>query len=208
MTQLYNCRICFDESDVRKDFIVPCDCKGTNKYVHKDCLNLWLKTLGSGNNYDVCKSCLGKYDRKTENNESQILKNIKSTINCEITQYIIMFLLFFIIIGVLVNYFPIIGYTIIGIFYFLLYVTCILYTNTILIFIGVIILFNYFNSQKNNRIKEKSFFILMIAFITTSFLFSEYYYDERYKELKLNYVLSTSHLMYDKELGVYVEGVL
>lgn len=33
------CRICL-ESDGR-DFIAPCKCKGTSKYVHRECLDHW-----------------------------------------------------------------------------------------------------------------------------------------------------------------------
>jgi hypothetical protein len=33
------CRICL-ETDGR-DFIAPCKCKGTSKYVHRDCLDHW-----------------------------------------------------------------------------------------------------------------------------------------------------------------------
>ncbi|MBA0635312.1 hypothetical protein Godav_026117, partial [Gossypium davidsonii] len=33
------CRICL-ETDGR-DFIAPCKCKGTSKYVHRECLDHW-----------------------------------------------------------------------------------------------------------------------------------------------------------------------
>ncbi|KAG8088811.1 hypothetical protein GUJ93_ZPchr0011g28597 [Zizania palustris] len=35
----FQCRICL-EADGR-DFIAPCKCKGTSKYVHRDCLDHW-----------------------------------------------------------------------------------------------------------------------------------------------------------------------
>ncbi|KAG8092164.1 hypothetical protein GUJ93_ZPchr0012g19316 [Zizania palustris] len=35
----FQCRICL-ETDGR-DFIAPCRCKGTSKYVHRDCLDHW-----------------------------------------------------------------------------------------------------------------------------------------------------------------------
>ncbi|RWV97418.1 hypothetical protein GW17_00039793 [Ensete ventricosum] len=35
----FQCRICL-ETDGR-DFIAPCKCKGTSKYVHRECLDHW-----------------------------------------------------------------------------------------------------------------------------------------------------------------------
>ena len=36
----YDCRICL-ETDHQNNLIAPCDCSGTQKYVHIDCLNQW-----------------------------------------------------------------------------------------------------------------------------------------------------------------------
>ncbi|PKU63136.1 hypothetical protein MA16_Dca027153 [Dendrobium catenatum] len=38
------CRICL-ETDGR-DFIAPCKCKGTSKYVHRECLDHWRSVKG------------------------------------------------------------------------------------------------------------------------------------------------------------------
>ncbi|OIV97527.1 hypothetical protein TanjilG_11051 [Lupinus angustifolius] len=38
-TEQIQCRICL-ETDGR-DFIAPCMCKGTSKYVHRECLDHW-----------------------------------------------------------------------------------------------------------------------------------------------------------------------
>jgi hypothetical protein len=37
------CRICLEE-DRPEDMIAPCRCKGTQKYVHRDCLDKWRYT--------------------------------------------------------------------------------------------------------------------------------------------------------------------
>ena len=34
------CRICLSDDD-NNDIISPCDCKGTQKYVHRNCLDVW-----------------------------------------------------------------------------------------------------------------------------------------------------------------------
>jgi hypothetical protein len=38
------CRICRDD-DSSSELIVPCHCRGTVKYIHRECLNEWLKTV-------------------------------------------------------------------------------------------------------------------------------------------------------------------
>jgi E3 ubiquitin-protein ligase MARCH1/8 len=40
------CRICHGEEVNLKNFITPCNCSGTLRYVHHSCLNKWLKTNG------------------------------------------------------------------------------------------------------------------------------------------------------------------
>ena len=34
------CRICLENCE-RKEVIAPCKCKGTQKWVHRECLDLW-----------------------------------------------------------------------------------------------------------------------------------------------------------------------
>lgn len=45
-TLLKECRICFEtEDDQQNELISPCICNGSLKYVHRDCLQKWRKTL-------------------------------------------------------------------------------------------------------------------------------------------------------------------
>ena len=55
------CRICFD-NDVDSDFISPCLCNGTSKYVHNSCLDTWRKINMDKDAYDKCMEC--KYEYK------------------------------------------------------------------------------------------------------------------------------------------------
>ncbi|KAJ8542019.1 hypothetical protein K7X08_016885 [Anisodus acutangulus] len=48
------CRICL-ESDGR-DFIAPCKCKGTSKYVHRECLDQW-RAVKEGFAFSHCTTC-------------------------------------------------------------------------------------------------------------------------------------------------------
>ena len=51
------CRICLDEDD-QKDLISPCNCAGSTKYVHRDCLENWRATNINEDNYKRCEICL------------------------------------------------------------------------------------------------------------------------------------------------------
>ncbi|KAL6223002.1 hypothetical protein ACLB2K_006392 [Fragaria x ananassa] len=52
------CRICL-ESDGR-DFIAPCKCKGTSKYVHRECLDHW-RAVKEGFAFAHCTTCKAPY---------------------------------------------------------------------------------------------------------------------------------------------------
>ena len=52
------CRICLEPGDL----IQPCDCKGSSAYVHKECLDRWLKTSKRTN----CEICLFEYEIEEE----------------------------------------------------------------------------------------------------------------------------------------------
>ncbi|KAK4749386.1 hypothetical protein SAY87_026835 [Trapa incisa] len=52
------CRICL-ETDGR-DFIAPCKCKGTSKYVHRECLDQW-RSVREGFAFSHCTTCKASY---------------------------------------------------------------------------------------------------------------------------------------------------
>lgn len=56
------CRICFDTEISDDDpLISPCACKGTSKYVHKNCLNQWRNVNYGGVAYEKCMECNEDY---------------------------------------------------------------------------------------------------------------------------------------------------
>jgi hypothetical protein len=42
------CRICFEEDD-RGKLLAPCECAGTQRWVHRECLDLWRSTADASN---------------------------------------------------------------------------------------------------------------------------------------------------------------
>ena len=53
-----SCRICLEEDD---DLIAPCACKGTCKYVHRECLDNWRNTGERDDAYTHCSECRMEY---------------------------------------------------------------------------------------------------------------------------------------------------
>ncbi len=56
----HSCRICLEE-DSPDNMIYPCKCKGTAKYVHKNCLNEWRTTATNRENFYRCEMCHYNY---------------------------------------------------------------------------------------------------------------------------------------------------
>ena len=68
---ILQCRICLDENEDINDLIKPCNCDGTQKYVHRKCLDKWLEY---NKEVKVCRECLYEYKFEEPN------RNICSTI--------------------------------------------------------------------------------------------------------------------------------
>ena len=54
------CRYCMLE-DIRSNLIAPCTCCGTQKYVHRTCLDDWRKMSVNPNSYYKCEVCSFTY---------------------------------------------------------------------------------------------------------------------------------------------------
>ena len=52
----HDCRLCFDE-DTITNLIYPCQCSGTSKYVHKNCLNEWRTLADNREAFNKCFEC-------------------------------------------------------------------------------------------------------------------------------------------------------
>jgi len=73
------CRICLEEDENINDLISPCQCDGTQKYVHSNCLELWRDENTNTDNYKRCQECLIEYRVKIVGSDSHtfcIYKNV------------------------------------------------------------------------------------------------------------------------------------
>lgn len=62
MNELFQCRICLEDSSNKTDFIVPCLCSGSAKYVHRKCLDEWRSQNPDGENFKTCNTCKYNYE--------------------------------------------------------------------------------------------------------------------------------------------------
>ena len=68
------CRICFEKEPY--NFINPCLCDGTSKWVHICCLNQWREINRDKEAYKICMECKYEYDFKLEyKKEKRLYKN-------------------------------------------------------------------------------------------------------------------------------------
>ena len=78
---IVRCRICFDEENInesqqeeelrKNNFVSPCNCAGSNKYVHAKCLDQWRKQ--NVNNFMKCPTCAGIYNIFFQKNISNMI---------------------------------------------------------------------------------------------------------------------------------------
>ena len=61
MSVKYECRICYDEEKNKNKLIRPCACDGTNRYVHRKCLDKWRHFVQDMPVRKRCSECKQKY---------------------------------------------------------------------------------------------------------------------------------------------------
>eukprot|EP00931_Biecheleriopsis_adriatica_P093246 TRINITY_DN66994_c0_g1_i1.p1 TRINITY_DN66994_c0_g1~~TRINITY_DN66994_c0_g1_i1.p1 ORF type:complete len:398 (+),score=66.02 TRINITY_DN66994_c0_g1_i1:106-1299(+) len=54
------CRLCFEEGG--EDLIAPCACKGSSKWIHRECLNRWRTTGSNPRSLTNCCECGFQYE--------------------------------------------------------------------------------------------------------------------------------------------------
>ena len=57
---LAECRICLENGEAA--LITPCNCRGSQKYVHLECLNKWRVENINNEKYTNCEICKRKYN--------------------------------------------------------------------------------------------------------------------------------------------------
>ena len=73
------CRICLDEDEI-VNLVSPCNCSGTSKYIHAECLNTWRDQNINSPHYNVCIDCRANYKYTINSKELIIINNNNTTI--------------------------------------------------------------------------------------------------------------------------------
>lgn len=66
--ELLMCRFCLEEG-TRRDFIAPCSCRGSSRWVHRACLNQWRCTR-EDKAFSQCTECKSYYDMVCISNDT------------------------------------------------------------------------------------------------------------------------------------------
>jgi hypothetical protein len=71
----YECRICMEPTE-RTEVIAPCSCRGTQKWVHRACLDKW-RTTREDKAFGKCTECLANYVLISKVNDSYHTKMMR-----------------------------------------------------------------------------------------------------------------------------------
>ena len=68
------CRVCFGTEN-QDDFINPCRCSGTSKWIHRECLSQWRSLTTNPEAYTKCMECHTEYRFSSENEEIKLCED-------------------------------------------------------------------------------------------------------------------------------------
>tara|TARA_B110000902_G_C14271131_1_gene573198 strand:- start:1157 stop:1942 length:786 start_codon:yes stop_codon:yes gene_type:complete len=85
----YNCRICLEE-DLQDNLIAPCDCSGTQKYIHTECLNKWRLVNLDNEKYSSCEICKRDFIIINNFETETIIYEFSKTLKCKFILYLIL----------------------------------------------------------------------------------------------------------------------
>src|SRR5438105_1095901 len=67
------CRICLqDETEDASEFMNPCKCKGSQKYIHKKCFNDWMIKGVNPRSLTHCPTCHYEYKRQLKDGGHEV----------------------------------------------------------------------------------------------------------------------------------------
>ena len=97
------CRICLESSG---NLIVVCNCKGSCKYVHKECIETWIKNFDQNDiRFNQCEICKSNYNLELldldEPEEDECNCNVLNT-SCKVIIALLFGLIFSILMFVLI----------------------------------------------------------------------------------------------------------
>tara|TARA_Y100000389_G_scaffold71510_2_gene68202 strand:+ start:1525 stop:2439 length:915 start_codon:yes stop_codon:yes gene_type:complete len=76
------CKICLEgETNINNRLITPCDCDGTHKYIHVNCLIQWINSEANIHHKKSCRECGGKYMilKRHKNEQYNLLNSNQET---------------------------------------------------------------------------------------------------------------------------------
>lgn len=161
---LPQCRICFDSDG---ELISPCNCSGTLKYIHTECLQKWRKTLPINvfnNNRDIqCEICHKYYEFEDSYEGKSYSLSEYSIICLEILLYIILLHTFGFLVGMLITWFGTLPHMIF-IDYINIYLYQYLLGNAIIhIITGTIILCYILSFEEDQNSMQSSIFCCLMS---------------------------------------------
>ena len=201
MSEIKTCRICFDDEN-QEGLIAPCGCKGSAGFVHKTCLNNWLKCNKSTNHYYECNECKHKY-RRVNSPEQE------SHVNFEIVSFSLTFILGSVLFLMLLMFTCGISVFVCSILLFILYVitlSIINFHDSCYSWVVIIIFLSILGSSR----KVKTFIIDSWLIIGFCYLMSKYNerWDRLEKCINANYMSNHNHKMYDYFTKTYIDGII
>jgi hypothetical protein len=93
------CRICLDDDDPR--MIAPCPCNGTNKWVHRRCLDNWRSESDVA--FNRCQTCKTNYVIDVNRNLEREQRQLKKMLAIDIGVMLLLFTIFSLLIGWLMS---------------------------------------------------------------------------------------------------------
>ncbi len=95
MNEEITCRICFDSEPINQ-LIKPCDCDGSSKFVHRQCLKKWIRLASNREAANRCMECRKEYIKK-ENNIFYYKKVFNVLTKCPSIYYILQQTIIFVL---------------------------------------------------------------------------------------------------------------
>lgn len=71
------CRICFENDTQTNPLMAPCNCKGSVKYIHQECLRRWIIILNKNPGKYLCDICKSPLNVKIKSKLILSCKNLK-----------------------------------------------------------------------------------------------------------------------------------
>lgn len=104
----YQCRICLEEEPNDHNLIVPCLCRGTQRWVHRRCLDEWRSQDPTSPNFYRCRECQFDYTLVENPEDPEVVSqrnwNYTYQLTGQMTKLILVILLMILVIS-LVLYF-------------------------------------------------------------------------------------------------------